>query len=268
MEIKIAVAYHKPSLLLTSPIYIPIQVGSAIHPDVNLNIQKDNDKDNISDENGYLCELTALYWIWKNVKSDAKGLFHYRRIFSPNRPPLKLKIREVCHRLMRRCFIPNLSSNEKSFISVSEEFANKAKGYFTEYDILVTRPCLCYPNVYAFFSIIDQEYLNILKRAVKSVSPELFDSLIYAYEAHELYYGNMSVMKSDIFDNYCQFMFGTLNEVKRILLSENYLTNLYEEKIFSRKLGYLAEILTSTYVHYLKSSKNLRIKEFYVSVLA
>lgn len=80
MEVKVVVAYHKPSLILDNPVYIPLQVGKALHPDIDLGMRCDNEGDNISDENGYLCELTALYWIWKNVKADAKGLFHYRRI--------------------------------------------------------------------------------------------------------------------------------------------------------------------------------------------
>ena len=79
MNIKILVAAHKQCEMPKSDVYLPIQVGKALHPDLNLGYQPDNDGENISEKNPYYSELTAVYWAWKNLKVDYVGLVHYRR---------------------------------------------------------------------------------------------------------------------------------------------------------------------------------------------
>lgn len=59
---------------------IPIQAGAALTEQRICKIC-DNQGENISHKNKQYCELTALYWIWKNDYSDYAGLCHYRRHF-------------------------------------------------------------------------------------------------------------------------------------------------------------------------------------------
>lgn len=60
-----------------------IQVGAALTTErLAENILVDNIGENISERNKQFCELTALYWIWKNAKENVVGLVHYRRHFT------------------------------------------------------------------------------------------------------------------------------------------------------------------------------------------
>ena len=85
MNIKILIAAHKKSDFPADDVYLPVQVGKELHPDVDLGIQPDNVGDNISAKNPYYSELTAIYWAWKNLNADYVGLAHYRRHFSLNK---------------------------------------------------------------------------------------------------------------------------------------------------------------------------------------
>ena len=80
MNIKIIVASHKPYVMPEDKIYLPVQVGS--YGKDSINFQRDDEGENISEKNPRFCELTGLYWAWKNLSCDYLGLAHYRRHFT------------------------------------------------------------------------------------------------------------------------------------------------------------------------------------------
>ena len=72
MTCTIVVATHKPYRMPPDPCYLPLHVGKAGKEEMGF--AGDDTGENISRKNPYYCELTGLYWLWKNVHTDYKGL--------------------------------------------------------------------------------------------------------------------------------------------------------------------------------------------------
>lgn len=84
---KVIIATHKEYQMPNDILYLPLFVGAEGKEDDNGNeidfgYVKDNVGENISTLNSSFCELTGLYWAWKNLNNDYIGLVHYRRHFS------------------------------------------------------------------------------------------------------------------------------------------------------------------------------------------
>ena len=77
---KLIVATHKAAPMPNDPIYLPLLVGADFNSNPEGYVQ-DNTGTNISSLNSMYCELTGLFWAWKNLDADNIGLVHYRRFF-------------------------------------------------------------------------------------------------------------------------------------------------------------------------------------------
>lgn len=78
--IKLIVATHKKYKMPKDDIYLPIHVGA--YGKDSIGYIRDDSGDNISKKNLNYCELTGLYWAWKNLDSQYLGLVHYRRHYT------------------------------------------------------------------------------------------------------------------------------------------------------------------------------------------
>ena len=74
---RILIACHRPYPIPQNSCYLPVEVGAALHTEPIPGTVPDNTGDNISHKNKNYCELTALYWAWKNLEAEAVGLVHY-----------------------------------------------------------------------------------------------------------------------------------------------------------------------------------------------
>ena len=77
MDTRIYVMTHRKFEPPQPEYYIPLHVGKSGKED--LNYTGDDTGDTISEKNDTFCELTGLYWIWKNGRCAVEGVCHYRR---------------------------------------------------------------------------------------------------------------------------------------------------------------------------------------------
>lgn len=236
-RIKILVACHKADPnIRQDDIYMPIQVGKALHPDLDLGFQCDNTGDNISDKNGSYCELTALYWAWKNLKDvDYIGLCHYRRYF------------DFSKQILNVTMIPQYkySNNEKYKLTQLLKYN----------DILTPRH-----NIYPYSVAVDycvghhSDDLRIVRDVINEKMPQYchaFKKAIMLSNSSSPY--NMFVTRWDIFDEYCSFLFPLLAEVENRTNTRDY--NPYQKRL----LGFLAERIWNIFLAY-KRDQNINSK--------
>ena len=72
VDTRIFIMTHKEFEPPQQACYVPLHVGK--NGKKELNYPGDDTGDEISDKNDTFCELTGLYWIWKNVSCDMAGL--------------------------------------------------------------------------------------------------------------------------------------------------------------------------------------------------
>ncbi|MCD8302780.1 MAG: DUF4422 domain-containing protein [Prevotellaceae bacterium] len=189
MNIKILVATHKACEMPKDDVYLPVQVGKALHPDKGFGYQPDNEGKNISVKNPYYSELTAMYWAWKNLRADYIGLAHYRRHF----------------RLKRK------GGDWKSILTGKEaETLCKAN------DIILPKKRKLYiETIYSHYDhTFDGKHLDDARNIIAETCPEylpFFDKTMDRKSAH---FFNMFIMKCDLFDSYCTWMFPILERLE------------------------------------------------------
>lgn len=153
---------------------LPIQVGAALTEQRICSICDDRGE-NISHKNREYCELTALYWIWKNDISKYAGLCHYRRHFQLNRELLwKLSMSDI--------------------------------------DVVLTIPILNFPDVrttYAYDHIEDD--WEIMLQAIEELQPKYRDMARQLQNGVFYYAYNMFIARKEILDDYCEWLFPILS---------------------------------------------------------
>jgi hypothetical protein len=219
-KIKILVACHKADpAIRQGGVYMPIQVGKALHPEVDLGFQCDNTGDNISAKNGSYCELTALYWAWKNLKDyDYIGLCHYRRYFD---------------------------------LDLTD--AEKVSNIFKKHDIIIVNECIhnhCAAD--ELNTLITQEDVALMLNTILLDYPQYRKEVVdYFYNNNKYSIYNMFVASRDTFNEYCEFFFPLLSKIEARLKP-------YPYSRLQRNIGYMAEAMLGLWIR-IRQFKVMRV---------
>ncbi len=226
MDIKIIIAAHKSCDIPRDEIYLPVQVGKVLHPELELGYQPDNDGDNISSKNPFYSELTAIYWAWKNLQCDYIGLVHYRRFF-------KYKNKK----------------NDMASILSSEE----AKKLCLNYDIILPKKRKLYiETVYSHYDhTFDGGQFDNARKIISNDCPEYLTFFDKAMNRRSEHLFNMFIMKKDIFNKYCGWLFPLLNKL------ETYYDLQNMDPFQARLIGRVSERLLDVWI----MKNNLKYKE-------
>ncbi len=214
-DIKIIVATHKKYEMPKDEMYLPLQVGADGKE--SLGYVKDNTGLNISKKNPYFCELTGLYWAWKNLDNDYIGLVHYRRYF-------------MLHKKSNNKFENILTKDETNkLLDSCDAILPKKRKYYIETMYSHYKHTMYVEPLDETRNIIAEKYPEYLKE---------FDNLKHRTSGHMF---NMFIMKKELLNEYCNWLFDILFELEKRVDISKY--NDFHKRFYGR----VSELLLDVY---------------------
>lgn len=220
MDIKIIVATHKVYKMPLEKIYIPLLVGSATKGDMDASLERysrDDAGENISTKNANYCELTGLYWAWKNLRADYVGIAHYRRHFA------KYAFGTKWNRI------------------VDEKCLNKL---LHKYDVVLPKKRNYYiETTYTqYIHAHNKQDLDETERILQEYYPEYMEAYENCMGSTKGHKFNMLIMRKEILDKYCEWLFDVLFRLEERLDISEY--SLKDQRVF----GYVSERLLDVWL--------------------
>lgn len=232
-DIKIIIATHKQYYMPKDSIYLPIHVGKLDKQD--LGYIGDDTGENISDKNPFYCELTGLYWAWKNLDAKYIGLIHYRRFFSNA---------DFFTRMRKK--YNELYASEQEINELLENYqiiVPKKRNYYIE-------------TLYSHYgNTFYSEHLDITKDIILEKYPEYlvsFEATMLQRSGHMF---NMFIMSKELVNDYCIWLFDILFELEKRIPINSY--NSFHARFYGR----VSELLFNVWLNKTSKEKKLKIKE-------
>lgn len=200
------------------------------------NYFRDDTGDNISEKNNSYCELTGLYWIWKNSKlngSEVTGLVHYRRYFTTRIGDLMYTYFNIMPDALKYSLV------EKSLKSA---------------DIILPKRVNIARTVKRFYADLHVgEDIEFARDAVLQAYPDYVNSFDSVMNKHYFYYANMMICRKELLDDYCLWLFNVMD-----ILQQKINLDKYEDKYQARVFGFISERLLQVWVEH----NGLKVKEY------
>lgn len=269
-KIKIYVSYHRKFPVFKNRIFFPLALNEDVRGEDN-GLTSTSTGVHIADLNKYFCEMTAIYWVWKNDIQDADfvGFCHYRRFFYyKDRKPFVLhKLKFLMVRMFSKLrSLPTFILDHPTFGFVTEWDAventlesatRKIERTLQNMDAIV-RTKIVLANITAEeYRLENPNYtipLEILHQLLADEFPEFYQKYLVFASGNITYQGNMFVFRKEIFVDYCETIFLIL-----FRHLELYAAAYPDMKGYDRMSGYIAELLTSAYILDLYASgKNIK----------
>lgn len=182
MDTKIFVMTHKKVDEVEDGLHYLMQVGKAGKEDYGY--FGDDTGDNISLKNQTYCELTGIYWLWKNYTCDIIGICHYRRFFFKD------------EKLIDKSYIESL---------------------IDKYPIIIPNSS-CVKEVSVYKDYQKKHYnrdLDMCREVICEICPQYTEAFDFCMQGILMNPGNMWITKKSIFDQYCEWLFSILFEVEK-----------------------------------------------------
>lgn len=216
--------------------YLPLHVGREGKDPIGFT--GDNTGDNISIRNPMFCELTGLYWAWKNLDTDILGLVHYRRLFT-----LKHSVRNA--------------QDEKELQQVLTE--KQARKLLKRYKVLVPKKRNYYIETLEshYRHTHDIRQMETARKLIAQMYPEYLGSFDRVMAQKGGYMFNMFLAPKKLMDGYCQWLFAILFPLVDEIGDEG--MTAFEK----RYPGRVSEILWNVYLDHLVEIGELSPKDIH-----
>lgn len=220
MDIKIIVAAHKPYEMPQDTMYLPLHVGKEGKEDIGYT--GDNTGEHISAKNPSYCELTGLYWAWKNLNADYIGLAHYRRHFTAKN--------RWKRRNLTRMQSVLLKTEAEELLKDTRILVPKKRSYYIE-------------TLYSHYAHTHyKEHLDVTREIILEHCPEYLQDFDHVMMQRGGYMFNMYLMEKKLSDAYCAWLFPILFELEKRMGTTEY--SAFQGRFYGR----VSEILFNVWL--------------------
>ncbi len=262
-SIKICVSHRidKRSEIINNPIYVNVRCGAVYDKGssgYSAEVQGDDVGENISKKRNSFCELTVLYWAWKNLDADYMGLCHYRRYISfADDISLSYNKGEGC--------VHERSLNKTTISKYCLDDEEKIREELKTADIITTPvEDLRYAwdgNHKSFYSMCEKRNRDFditgvdkFIQIIKEKYPKYNLDVDQYFDGNKAKYYNCFIMKKEYFDRFCTELFDILFAL------EEKLDITYYSRWKERMPGFMGEAFLGIYLLHLKRTTKCRIK--------